>query len=435
MYRKLSAPLFVQVEVTTRCTQTCTHCYNFWRQKQAPHSTLTIDEADEIIRQLVEAKVFRVIVTGGEPLLVPEVTLHLIKALVGAGIRTHLNSNLVPLNDPLACAIKESGAYSVLTSLMSYDPQTHDSIAHLEGAWAGTVEGIRLLMSKGIIPGVNMVVSALNYADVYETGRFVADLTGRAFTATKAISPATGVEFPYRLTRNQVRGTLQTLLRLQRETGMFVDALEHYAYCLIGDLAAFPRLTQRRCSAAITSCTIGADGTVRPCSHAPTTYGNVFEGGLLAAWDEMEPWRDGSIIPEKCKGCKHLNQCSGGCRVEALVVNGSLDAMDPYATEEGDVASLPEPKRRPPDFLGTTVAVNAPLVQRQEPYGVVVVGGGGSGRVTFINEETACFLQILADRGPTRVGVLRETYQLGDNSLGFLWDLVRRGVLQKGETT
>lgn len=435
MYRKLSAPLFVQVEVTTRCTQACVHCYNYWRQKDLSHHTLTIAEADEITRQLAEAKVFRAIVTGGEPLLVPDITLHLVKGLVAAGVRVHLNSNLVPLDDTLADAVAKSGAHSVLTSLMSYKPKTHDSIAHLDGAWERTVAGTRLLLDRGIVPGVNMVVSALNYTDVYETGRFVADLTGRAFTATKAISPATGTNFPYRLTREQVRETLRTLLRLQRETGLFVDALEHYAYCLIGDLATFPRLTQRRCSAAVTSCTIGADGTVRPCSHAPVIYGNVFDEGFLAAWDNMEAWRDGSLIPGRCKNCRYLNQCSGGCRVEALVVNGSLDAMDPYATGEKDVTSLPKQQPPPSDFFQTTIAVYAPLARREEPYGVIVAGNEGYGQVTFINRETDRFLQMLAERGPTKVSVLREAYQLDDGSIRFLWSLLKRDVLKMAQET
>lgn len=431
LYKTLSAPLFVQIEVTTLCTQSCTHCYNFWRQKQCPHSTLTKSQADEIVRQLVEAKVFRVIVTGGEPLLFPDITLQLIRDLVTAGIRVHLNSNLVPMDEALSIVVAESGVHSVLTSLMSYDPDTHDRIAHRKGAWESTVEGIRMLMAHGNLPGVNMVVSKLNYGDVYETGRFVAELTGRAFTATKAISPATGVDFPHRLTREQVRGTLRALLRVQHETGMFVDALEHYAYCLIGDVAAFPRLTQRRCSAAITSCTIGADGTVRPCSHAPCTYGNVFSEGFIAAWDAMEEWRDGSLIPAGCKSCKYMIECSGGCRVEALVVNGSLSAMDPYATCGEDVISLPKPRSLPADFLKATVAVREPLVWRTEPYGVIVVGDGGSGEVTFLNKETGHFLQALAERGPTLVSTLKELYQLDHDSLRFLWELIKKGVLRK----
>ena len=433
MYRKLSAPLFVQVEVTTRCTQACTHCYNYWRQKELSHHTLTIAEADEIIRQLVEAKIFRAVITGGEPLLVPDVALYLVEKLAKAGVRVHLNSNLVPLDDALATAVAESNVYSVLTSLMSYKPETHDGIAHLNGAWSKTIAGIRRLLDKGIAPGINMVVSTLNYTDVYETGKFVARLTGRSFTATKAICPATGIDFPYRLTREQARETMRILLRLRRETGLFVDALEHYAYCLIGDLAAFPRLTKRRCSAGVTSCTIGADGTIRPCSHAPLTYGNVFDDGFLAAWDSMKEWRDGSIIPQKCQSCRYLNQCSGGCRVEALVVNGSLDAMDPYATSEEDVTSLPERQLPPANFSQTVLSVNEPLARRKEIYGTVVSGGGGRGEVTFINEETDQFLQMLIGRGPTEVGALKEAYQLDDKSTGFLWSLLERDVLKTAQ--
>jgi hypothetical protein len=46
----------------------------------------------------------------------------------------------------------------------------------------------------------------------------------------------------------------------------------------------------------------------------------------------MEPWRDGSLIPEGCKQCPVLSLCGGGCRIEALTHNGSLDAMDPLTS-------------------------------------------------------------------------------------------------------
>lgn len=428
MYKKLSAPLFVQVETTTKCTQACTHCYNFWRQKESGHTTLTVEKVDKIVEQLTSAKVFRVIVTGGEPLLVPGISLYLVSELAKAGIRVHFNTNLVPLTTSLADGLVASGVHSVLTSLMSYDPVTHDSISHLEGSWKSTVAGVKLLMRRGLTPGVNMVVSTLNFEDVYATGKFVASLTGKAFTATKAICPATGVAFPYRLTRKQVQETIKTLYRLRKETGLFVDALEHYAYCLIGDATLLPHLTQRRCSAAVTSCTVGADGTVRPCSHAPVSYGDVFETGLVAAWDSMGEWRDGSLIPTECRSCKHLNACSGGCRVEALVVDGHLSGMDPYATNEDDVLALPRQANPPDDFLQTTVVVNTPLSRRVEPYGVVVSGVGED--IAFINEDTSIFLQQLECEGPAQVKQLQQAYDLNDTSIAFLWFLVGKGVLK-----
>lgn len=141
----------------------------------------------------------------------------------------------------------------------------------------------------------------------------------------------------------------------------------------------------------------------------------------------MEEWRDGSLIPDGCKSCKHLLQCSGGCRVEALVTNGSLKAMDPFATCGEDVISLPGSQAFPPSFLDAKVAVNVPLNWREEPYGIIVASGDGE--VAFINQDTALLLRDLIQRGITPISALKDAYQLNQFSLQFLWELVKKKVL------
>src|SRR3989344_8900531 len=67
LYKTLSAPLDVQVEVTTLCNEACVHCYNFCRGgkfKEQPinfsDSTLNTRDMAKVIRQLVDNQVFRV---------------------------------------------------------------------------------------------------------------------------------------------------------------------------------------------------------------------------------------------------------------------------------------------------------------------------------------------------------------------------------------
>jgi len=81
MYRRLTAPLTVQLEVTGECTSECLHCYNFWRNAadrsvlRIPSGTLSDESAVAILQKLGAAEVFSLTITGGEPLLNYSATL------------------------------------------------------------------------------------------------------------------------------------------------------------------------------------------------------------------------------------------------------------------------------------------------------------------------------------------------------------------------
>jgi len=436
VYKTLNGPITAQVEITTRCNLLCTHCYNYWRQgKSQPDFTLTKELVDSIVNELIKNGVFRVVITGGEPFLYPDIAFYLAQKLKEASIPFSFNTNLNPLTNKIVERIVQSGPESVLTSLISFDESMHDSVAQKKGAFKRTVCGIKRLLEAGIHVGVNMVVTKNNVYQVYETGVFVASIGVKAFSATKAAPPANDFESfsKLMLSTSDTHQVLADLLRIQQETGLIVDSLEHYPYCLIGDVSKFPQLASRRCTAGVTSCTIGANGEIRPCSHAPISYGNIFSDGLSDAWQKMQPWRDGSLIPKGCKACKYLAECSGGCRVEALVVNGRLDEMDPHACGEDKVTSLPGRKAPSEEkiqaLLCSTIKVPT-LRERRESLGWIVSGEHKAKKVTFINEDTHTLLKLIQNRPPQKVMDLQAEFNLAQNSISFLYELLRRGVLE-----
>lgn len=132
LYKTLSAPLDVQVEVTTLCNEACVHCYNFWRGgkfKEQPinfsDSTLNTKDMAEVVKQLVDSQVFRVTFTGGEPFIFRQAVTEGVRLAKKAGLDCSLNSNLTTITRKDAESLKEAGLDSVLTSLHSFDEETH----------------------------------------------------------------------------------------------------------------------------------------------------------------------------------------------------------------------------------------------------------------------------------------------------------------------
>ena len=63
-----SAPTTVNLELTELCNVKCRHCYNPWRDETMGEISLNEIKLNLLIKKLAEAKVFHVILTGGEPM-------------------------------------------------------------------------------------------------------------------------------------------------------------------------------------------------------------------------------------------------------------------------------------------------------------------------------------------------------------------------------
>lgn len=336
MFKTISAPVSVQWELTPACNLKCSHCYNFWRESEPARRQDIITRGyspKNVVEQIIANKVFQVTLTGGEPLLVFERMLPFIARLRDGEVDININSNLVLLNQRHVSMMKEVGIRSVLTSLMSFEGAIHDSLSNSSGSFENTCNGIRMAVDSGLRVTVNMVVSRKNIGHVFETGRHVKRMGASGFCATKATRPSSCPDFrDFQLDPGQLSQMFRDLLRVRDELGLGIDSLEHYPACSFPDTDARTTLGGRSCSAGKTGCTIGHDGLVRPCSHASQTYGHI-STGLREAWLAMGEWRNGSLIPDRCKDlCKEYPlRCGGGCRVEAGNCDGgTIAGHDPY---------------------------------------------------------------------------------------------------------
>jgi MoaA/NifB/PqqE/SkfB family radical SAM enzyme len=94
----LRTPLSVQVELTTRCNNRCSHCYNFQKQVEVPEMSMSTTDLRTVLARLEEAQVFAVGFTGGEPFLLPSLVRQGVGFCNDRGIRCSVNSNLTPIN-------------------------------------------------------------------------------------------------------------------------------------------------------------------------------------------------------------------------------------------------------------------------------------------------------------------------------------------------
>ncbi len=327
-----SAPTAVNLEITDACNLKCRHCYNFWREEGSATVSLSRDQLDGLLDIFVEAKVFHVVFSGGEPMTRFDILEYGIKRALSLGMSVSCNSNLLLATDDNLARLSDAGLDHILTSLNSYDRETNDYMVRLDGAFDKIVSGIEAAVCNRIRVSVNMIVAQKNRNHVYETGRLCHRLGCQKLFGTRTV-PSINLEHAdeteFRLIKEDARHTLDQLVRVKKDTGIMIGTLVSYPLCLLGDLEKYADFVGRGCPAQSGHViSINANGETHACVHEAQGYGNVFEIGIKQAYQNMIKWHDKSYYYKECAGCEYIQICETGCRLSAHAYFGSLDGKD-----------------------------------------------------------------------------------------------------------
>lgn len=428
MYRTLCGPITVQVEVTEMCNDTCRHCYNYFRHKNYKCKTMSEEDISKVVFELKKHQVVRGVITGGEPLIVPEISLKIAEEMTSIGMALTINTNLILFSEQIGKRLLRMGINTIMTSLISDLPEMHDFVTQNSGSWTKTVMGIKLAKSMGFRVLVNMVLTNWNINRVRETGNFVGSLGINKFGATRACAPGPIAEDFHKnlISLEELRKSIEILYELKEKWGYKVDVFEHYPWCALKDVKRFSYLARRTCTAGVTSCTIGTDGQLRPCGHSSMRYGNVFSEGLLTPWLRMKDWRS-QLYSGSCLQCPLFSRCTGGCPTE---IQNSKDNKDPHCTDSSDVISLPSNRQKvillDPD---ETCTLNKNIILRKEDFGGTI--GSGDGGISFVDSEFYEILFKLVGRDFSVRQISDEFFVSLDDTLPLFSVLFTKNLIKK----
>jgi radical SAM protein with 4Fe4S-binding SPASM domain len=287
--------------------------------------------------ELVKDKVSSVVITGGEPLLFPNLVLNIAEQCVSNDIKYSINSNLTVCEPNVFEELLDFGKVRVLTSIASFSPDVHDEMMGRENAFNETIFNVRTLAKLGVDIVANMVLTNVNVNQVYETGRFISSLGLKTFAVTKASCPV-GIGLPDNLdiSKDDFLRSVKGMKMVRDDFGIKVGTLSCYPHCALGDLEEYSFVANRLCGAGKTDCVISSQGDVRACVQSDKVYGNIFRESLSDIYAKMDEWRDGTLLPTICKVCEYFAACGGGCRYNAQAFNG-VSGMDVFATKPEDV--------------------------------------------------------------------------------------------------
>jgi heme b synthase len=329
-------------EITRSCNLACRHC----RAEAHPDAypgELSTEEAKKLIESFTECGDPIIILTGGEPLLRPDV-FELAEHARAVGLRCVMAPNGTLIDAAAARNIRSSGIARCSVSLDGADAASHDSLRGVPGAFDAALRGIEHLKAGGVEFQINSTVTKSNlhsFRDIFTLARSLGAAAWHIFLLVPMGRAAQlGEEV---ISAAEYEETLNWFYDFRKSAGMSLKATcaPHYyrilrqrahAEGLKVDFSGFGMdAVSRGCLGGTGFCFISHTGQVQPCGYLELDCGNVRAAPFPKLWRSSEhflEFRDRSRYKGKCGRCEYHRVC-GGCRARAYSLTGDHLAEEP----------------------------------------------------------------------------------------------------------
>lgn len=341
-----------------RCNLRCVHCYSISGDVDFP-GELSTDEIFLVMDDLKAARVPGLILSGGEPLLRPDI-FDISRRAKEMGFYTALSTNGTLITPEKAAAIAEI-KYDYVGISLDGVGATHDRFRGQPGAFDGAIAGMRRCADLGIKTGLRFTMTTDNWEELPEILALAEREGVEKFYLSHLVyagrgNKNRGTDASWDITRIVMTSLIEAAwIALERgDAREFVtgnnDAdgvfLYFWARERFADRAAHLRAKLVQWggnSSGVNVANIDNLGNVHPDTmwwHH--TIGNVRARAFGDIWrDTSDPIMAGlkarpRVISGRCGACAYFDICGGNTRVRAQRLTGDAFAEDPacYLTDE-----------------------------------------------------------------------------------------------------
>ncbi|MCD6138629.1 MAG: heme b synthase [Deltaproteobacteria bacterium] len=329
-------------EVTTNCNLSCVHC------RAAAGREHHSDEFDtqacfQVIDRICEVGNPVIILTGGEPLLRPDI-MEIARYGTEKGLRMVMGTNGTLITKTNAKQMVAAGIQRVSISLDGATARTHDQFRQVKGAFDGALRGIRHVKECGLDFQINTTITQQNLEEIPNIQQLAVELGAVAHHIFLLVPTGRGKYIVDRaISAEQYEETLNWFYEQRNKVPLQLKATcaPHYYRILRqrarqeGKQVTFQShgldAVTRGCLGGISFCFISHTGVVQPCGFLDINCGNVRQTRFSRIWNESEVFntlRDYDNLKGKCGRCEYRNVC-GGCRARAYEATGDYMAEEP----------------------------------------------------------------------------------------------------------
>lgn len=313
----LRAPSRIYIDVTNACVLQCLHCCS--ESGSACEQELTSGEIVDLIDQTVSLEVRNLVISGGEPMLRPDLLPIIDYARTKSLNVTLLTSGV--LIDRRAADEFARLKVRVKISLDGITAATHELLRG-RGSFEKALQGLLLLREAGVEErAVHFTVHRKNIAELPGLGDFL---------------PPLGI-------RNIVVGTIKPSGRARANEALLIaPSMAPYVRSRILEIwghrsLTFQNFTDKEwegfgCPAVCNKFGITASGRSTTCVFFGSELlgASIRDHTLKELWAAYQGQRTMFVPSRQCSDCPDLAHSGGGCRARAFYYHGDWNSPDPF---------------------------------------------------------------------------------------------------------
>jgi len=329
-------------EVTRNCNLSCIHCRAsatkgpYLNELDTVASIALLDQISEVGKPVV-------ILTGGEPLLRPDI-FELARYGTQKGLRMVMAPNGTLITEKTAEEMAQAGVQRISVSLDGATRESHDRFRQVDGAFDGAIRGIQRAKEAGVQFQVNTTITQQNLDEIPRIQELAAKLGAVAHHIFLLVPTGRGKYIvDQEISSEQYEQTLNWFYDQRDRVSMQLKATcaPHYYRILReraheeGKSVTFKThgldAVTRGCLGGTGFCFISHTGIVQPCGFLDLNCGDVTTTTFGDVWNESEIFktlRNFNNLKGKCGRCEYRKVC-GGCRARAYEATGDYLAEEP----------------------------------------------------------------------------------------------------------
>lgn len=303
------------IELTYQCNLTCKHCYIINSKKTCQRRELNTQQIYDLLDELYDNNVFRIIFTGGEVFSRADF-VEILEYAISKRFLVDIFSNGTRVSEETVRKIAKLNIRSFQCSLYGGNARIHDSFTGYNGSFDATVRTLKLFSSLGIATGIKSSFMKGNLSE-YESIKAISKNIGSFFQPSFSIIPA-------------IDGN-KDAISLRVEDAKSISEIKELANYSKSDNVQ-KSLSGHICSAGLTGISINPYGDVYACNTLRIKIGSILDSSIKNIWNnshELNMIR-GLINKNRsqCIKCRYFNRCDF-CPGIALAETG--DMLSAYA--------------------------------------------------------------------------------------------------------
>jgi len=334
-------------EITRNCNLSCIHCRA--SATNGPYTGELDTEASlRLIDQITDTGNPIVILTGGEPLLRPDI-FDIAEYGTKKGLRMVMAPNGTLITESTAKKMVDSGIKRISISIDGPTNESHDSFRGVKGAFDSALRGIGFAKEAGLEFQINTTITKLNLKYIQQIQNLAVSLGAVAHHIFLLVPTGRGKYIiDQEISSQEYEETLNWFYDQREQTPLQLKATcaPHYYRILRqrarqdGKAVTYEShgldAVTRGCLGGTGFCFISHTGIVQPCGFLHIECGDITKHPFSKIWNSSEVFlslRDFDKLKGKCGICEFKRVC-GGCRARAYEATGDYMAEEPLCGYE-----------------------------------------------------------------------------------------------------